>query len=75
MSARKVVGAKLEVVWLCKKCHTSGTLTFPNNSSVGKRLAAADKQHRTQAPNCELDWNNIIVQTATVMEGFVVSVA
>ena len=65
--AKKVVGREVEVVWLCRKCIKTGTLTFGNHTSVGQRLQEAEKQHASQSPECVLDWNNIIVQSAAVI--------
>jgi len=63
----KVVGVRVEIVWMCNKCNKSGTLIFNNHSHVGERLKAARDQHLLSSPLCPLDWDNIIVQNSLLV--------
>ena len=54
---------EIVVTWWCCRCNKSGRLAFYNENSVGERLDAARAEHNVRSPNCELDWNQVLVRT------------
>ena len=54
---------EITVTWWCCRCNKAGRLVFCNQDTVGERLEVATRDHQIHSPGCELDWNQVYVQT------------
>ena len=55
--------SEITVTWFCCQCNKYGRVVFPNQDSVGERLAMARAEHKNISPDCELDWDQVLVRT------------
>jgi hypothetical protein len=53
---------EITVTWWCCRCNRSGRFVFHDEDTVGERLETARADHKTASPDCELDWNQVIVR-------------
>jgi len=54
---------EISVTWWCCRCNRSGRLVFHDQDTVGERLKAGRADHNAASPDCQFDWDEVIVRT------------